>query len=705
MNAPSATALVLWHRVRRATGGVVWSLAIACQGLPGEPAAAALAGPQVATGEDLFNLSPAELAQIPAVSASLTPQRLADSPASVSLITREQIRQLGARTLYDVLRHVPGLRVDVTNRGRPVLSMRGVHRDASSQVLFLLDGHGLNEPANGSATFLFEVANLPLENIARIEVIRGPGSARFGSNAFLGVVNVITGAAADIDGAEATLHSEWEADGHIGSEVNLLLGRDFQTDRSASLNLNLVTRDGERIPVAADIAGRAGLADRAFEQVDVQARGRLGPFSVQARMTHQDRGESHGATYMLNPDDNLRFDGGFVEVDGSFTPGPFTRLLTRAWLDYYDGETRIGSLRRGTIPPGSRDYAFNATGKYSRLGMKTGKAGVELRGTDTRFPGHELSYGLIWEYQAQEDLRTFSNDIGSGHPVWPLRDVTATNPFGQDANRTLVAPYIEDLWRINDALTLNAGVRLDHYSDFGDSVNPRLGLTWHPHPRYGIRALFGTAFRAPDFRSLFLESPVIVGNPDLSAEQVRTLELGFAANPVDPLSLRATLYENRLEQLIIAPPGALSFENTGAMTSRGLELEAAWQWRNGASVSLNYSYVDARLADGNPAPDEPRNSASALLWTPIGGRLGAGLSLYWQDDSPRAAIDRRPDLPGYLLLDCNLIYRLSDRLELGLAAYNLLGEDYALPAPPNTIAADYLGPGRSLRAELRMAFP
>ncbi len=93
------------------------------------------------TEDELLALSPMQLAEISVVSASLTPQRLADSPASVSVITAKQIARMGARTLYDVLRHVPGMRVDVTNRGRPVISVRGVRRDSSNQLLFLLDGH------------------------------------------------------------------------------------------------------------------------------------------------------------------------------------------------------------------------------------------------------------------------------------------------------------------------------------------------------------------------------------------------------------------------------------------------------------------------------------------------------------------------------------------------------------------------------------
>ncbi len=249
--------------------------------------------------------------------------------------------------------------------------------------------------------------------------------------------------------------------------------------------------------------------------------------------------------------------------------------------------------------------------------------------------------------------------------------------FGRDANRTLVAPYIEDIWQVTQAVTVNAGVRLDYYSDSGDSLNPRLGSCddsrgWKPLPRLNLTAL--------------------------------TFELGLTAHPIERLFTRITLFNNQLEDLIDVPAGVGQFENIGSLTSRGVELEARWEWDSGASISGNYSYVDAKLEDGRPAPDEPRNIASLIAWTPMTARLGGGLSLYWQDASPRAAGDPRSDLSGCTVLDLNLIYRWSEQVQLGLAAYNLLDEDYALPAPVGTIAEDYGVPGRSVRAELRMAF-
>lgn len=380
-------------------------------------------------------------------------------------------------------------------------------------------------------------------------------------------------------------------------------------------------------------------------------------------------------------------------------------LMTRAYLDYWDGHTRITSRRKGTIPPTDPDYPFNPYGRYGRLEIKTGKAGAELRATSHHFRNHDITFGILWEYQAQDDLRAFGSGIENGLPVYPLEDQSAFNNFGQDAERTLLAPYVEDIWQIGEDLTLNAGLRLDQYSDFGSSVNPRLGLTWQPHPRYSLRALYGTAFRAPEFRFLFLESPFIDGNADLKDEQVRTFEVGLNANPIDHLTTRLTLYHNKLKGLIIRPDGQTQFKNAGAMTSQGLELTAAYRWTNGNSLSANYSYVDATMENGERAADEPRNTASLTTWTPLSARLGAGLSLYWQDASARATGDPRSDLPGYTLLDLNLIYRLAKDVELGLAAYNLLDRDYAMPAPiAGSFVEDYRGAGRSLRAELRIAF-
>ena len=350
-----AVASVAYLAVRRFARRAVCSVAacafVVSAVVDGVADAAAHPGGSAAaewTEDELLALSPMQLAEISVVSASLTPQRLADSPASVSVITAKQIARMGARTLYDVLRHVPGMRVDVTNRGRPVISVRGVRRDSSNQLLFLLDG--------------------------------------------------------TIDGTETTFRVEAEQGGFVGSQVNLLYGRAFEPDRTLSVNLNLVDQDGPRIPVAADIAGRSGLADRDFEQLDLQVRGELGPFGLQARYTHQDRGESHGALFQLSPDDQSRFRGGFVELDADFDAGEHTRLLVRGYVDYVEGEAKIFDLPRGTIAPDSPFFPFNDIGLGGQVGLNTSRVGLELQASDSRFANHAMTYGLLWEYQAQDDL-------------------------------------------------------------------------------------------------------------------------------------------------------------------------------------------------------------------------------------------------------------------------------------------------------------
>jgi hypothetical protein len=166
--------------------------------------------------------------------------------------------------------------------------------------------------------------------------------------------------------------------------------------------------DGPSIPVAADIAGRSGEADTAFEQLDLQAYGELGAFRPQGPYTDQDRGEAHGALYQLSPDDYLKFHGGFVEIDAGFQPGEHTALELRAFIDYLTVEAQISGLPKGTIPPDSPLAAFNRTGRFGRLTIDASKAGVEARAFDTRFRRHKITYGVLWEYQAQDNIRRHS---------------------------------------------------------------------------------------------------------------------------------------------------------------------------------------------------------------------------------------------------------------------------------------------------------
>ena len=134
--------------------------------------------------------------------ATGSPRPVSKAPAVASVITAEEIRASGATTVLQALEQVPGLHIGLSsiNRLRPIFSMRGIHTGNSPQTLVLVDGHEIPDTFSGS---LLPTIYLPIENVARIEVIRGPGSAIYGADAFAGVINIISKTDVDINGAQA----------------------------------------------------------------------------------------------------------------------------------------------------------------------------------------------------------------------------------------------------------------------------------------------------------------------------------------------------------------------------------------------------------------------------------------------------------------------------------------------------------------------
>ncbi|MBT6050588.1 MAG: TonB-dependent receptor plug domain-containing protein, partial [Candidatus Scalindua sp.] len=136
------------------------------------------------------------------VSALKRPRTVLKSPAIMSVITAKQIKQMGFRTLIDVLRMVPGFYISMDETGEREIAVRGILDDASQKIKVLIDGHSINDVWRGGAMWNFD--DLPVENIRKIEIIRGPGSALYGQNAFLAVIDIITKDTEDIDGFQVT---------------------------------------------------------------------------------------------------------------------------------------------------------------------------------------------------------------------------------------------------------------------------------------------------------------------------------------------------------------------------------------------------------------------------------------------------------------------------------------------------------------------
>ena len=184
--------------------------------------------------------------------ATKTREKISKSGSSVSIITKQDLKKMGARNLMDALKRLPGFSVQETFIGIPAIEVRGVLTAESEKVLFMIDGHSVNNNlVNGSATWIY--SDFSIDNINQVEIVRGPGSALYGANAFVAVINIITETADDINGLEVTLASESDTT----RKLNLQLGQEL-SDIKIAANLNILESNGAYQYVKNDSVGNSG---------------------------------------------------------------------------------------------------------------------------------------------------------------------------------------------------------------------------------------------------------------------------------------------------------------------------------------------------------------------------------------------------------------------------------------------------------------
>lgn len=650
---------------------------------------------------DIFSVSLEDLGSIKVLSTSRVPQTINKTTSSITVFTKDQIRAMGAGNLYDVLRHVPGMQIGLTNRGRTTIGMRGLLRDTSNYIQYQLNGHTLNEPHNGSATFLLDLARLPLQNIKQVEVVRGPASSLYGTHAFLGVINIVTEDIGDFSGAQVNYRDEFEDTDSIARQLNFKFAKQFGEGHGLTFNLNAMEEGGVSQFIEQDFFGHSGNADNDLEQYDLQARYQSEHFEINTRLTHQEREEFAGPINVLSPDSESTTDYGFIDVQWRHDAVLSHAVKIRAYYDYGEGEADLINIPPGSAPPGLFAFLFNSNGSIGHVSLNTTKMGLEMQATYGGFAQHVLTYGTAFERQEQDDLKNISNWDGNfSNPSTPdLVDRSNTLNFGQDASRDINSLFIEDIWQISDNVIVNLGIRYDDFSDFGDTLNPKASLRWDIAPEFALRLLYGAAFRAPDFRDLYLSNtppPAPRGNSSLQAEEIETFEIGFNSRLAKRVHLNTTLFRNQISDMIAQPPDQFQLQNLTDVETNGLELELRYDFEQGGYLLGSYSYMESTLDDGSDYPGVPNQNGSLLLNLPVSNKLSLGGSVFWASESPRSANDTRDEMSGFTSVNLNARYKpVKNGFSIEMGIRNLFDEEYESPDTTGNIAGDFPEPGRT----------
>lgn len=590
------------------------------------------------------------------VSATTTERKLRDAPASVSVVTAEALQQRPVRDLQEALRGSESLQFNGIGLERRGISIRGM---SSEHTLVLVDGKRLAPSSGAIAHSDFDLGWVPVESIERIEVVRGPMSSLYGSEALGGVVNVITRRATDAWHGSGLLDGGVREDG-LGGQ-NQQLGAYVAgplVPGKLGLSLNGETRRQQETPDA---------DNRRLSELE----GR--------------NADSGGLNLSWTPDEAQRIDLGHQ------------RGRERRWRNsetggarssYYESRDRIEREQWSLAHSGEWDWGSSQLRTYrNRLERHNARSDAQpasdpQRLTDTVVDGHVSVPAFDWHL--------FS--VGGEWRKEQLEDSTV-NAAGDESARHK-ALFLQDEIAFAPDWSLTLGSRFDKHEAFGWESSPRLYLLHHYSDALSLRAGVGRGYKAPSLKQLSPEYAAvggggrftIYGNPDLKPETNTSYELG-ADYEGEGWSLKGTLFENDVRDLIqtvcvsrcgVRGAEVRNYENVEKARIRGIELGGGIDLPADLRWELNYTYLDARNQTvGQRLGDRSRHLANSLLkWTP-NTRFSAQLRTEYVGSQVAYSSNVGYALPAYSLWHLDLNQKLSDNLTLRGGIENLGDERLA----------------------------
>lgn len=575
-----------------------------------------------------------ELDQV-VVTATRTPVSLRESGANMNVITREEIEEKHYRNVADAIRKVPGLQV--TSYGYPG-GVNTVYINGSDKVLILLDGKRMNRPNDGTVDLVNLVGT---DNIERIEVLKGAGSALYGSDAAAGVINIITRQGGEnktkLDLAFGSSDRRTYGLSNSGSEGKLSWFLNYRDEHFGDYKGGNHTDSND--------AGKGKRWD--YSSYD---------------------GKSYNARlgYQLNERNKLNFAYQGYDNKAEY-PGSLT------WPNKSYGNDKLNS------------YDFSWDSQYSdkvQAFLRVYQNNIHYYGGNRDDNYEDYDYRMRVkgaEYQLNAVLN--ADHLLTGGLEW-RRDEAVSGNFAPDEKKNdNKAIYLQDQWKINSKLTLTPGVRYDKHEEYGSYTSPKVVANYQADERTNFYASWGKFFIAPSFTQLYYDSAYGCGNPDLKPEKGRSWELGVN-HQFDKTTLgRINYFDRRTEDKIKWDSDPVTwvgtYKNVDKEKARGLELELKKQYSKELSASLAYNWLDVKNSNDGSAYERdyniPRTSWKIALDYEK-DRLSAGIDGRFLKDR-RGKYNNLPE-KTYWVWDADVNYQLNSDISAYLVVKNILDQYY-----------------------------
>src|SRR5580692_8564060 len=627
---------------------------------------------------DLSEVSLEELSNIQVYSASKHMQSASEAPASVTVVTADEIQKYGYRTLADILQNTRGFYV-TNDRDYSFVGVRGFGRlgDSNNRILVLIDGHRINDNVFGEP-YLGTEFLVDVDLIERVEIIRGPSSSLYGADAFFAVINVITRKPPQLKGVELSFapasFGTYDGRASYGGRyrgIDMLLSGTFYNSQGQTLFY-------PQFDSPATNYGMTRNTDyESFQHIlaTISFRG----FTLQGLFSARDKGVPtayYGALFNDPRTQNYDYHQ-YLDLSYQHSIGEKWDLTART---SYDQARLQAPVAYSTgLPDGSTTvdtYSFRGAWSDSEAKLST-----------TLLEKHKITVGT----EITDNVRQDQADYAA------LSNVFVADP----ASSTSWALYGQDEFAIIHNLTLSAGLRYDRYSNFGGTTNPRLGLIYHPFHPTTLKLLYGTAFRAPEPFELTPDFALFDNNLRLKPETIRSVEGVVEQTFGQHLTLSGSVLHNRISDLITLEPnpsdGHTLYENFERADATGVEVELDGHLASGVQGKASYTYTDTeQLITRQILANSPQHLGKlSLIYPVVQRRLFASLDAEYT--SPVQTLVGNT-VSGYSVFNVTLLgHTLGKHLDLSTSIYNILDKKYFNPGRPEDVQDAIQQDGRNFR--------
>ena len=642
--------------------------------------------------KDLFEASLEDLMKVDIDSvyaASGYKQKVTEAPASITIITSDEIRKYGYRTLADILSNVPGFYISY-DRNYSYVGIRGFDPpgDYNSRILLMVDGHLLNDDIYDQALIGTEFP-IDVDLIDRVEVIRGPNSSLYVANAFLGVINVIT---------QRARNSR-----NLTASAELASYGTFKTRLTYSNRF----RDGLELLLSGSFYDSRGHEQLYFPEYDSPA--------TNHGIAQDCDGDQYRQVFASLAYRGFKLQGAYGWRQKTIPTGSFGTIFNDPGTNTIDAPGYVDFKYDHKF---GSDWGYRARLYYDHYTYNgTYIDDNSASGGPSRVVNKDLGFGQRWGAEADVSKKLWANQTliaGSEFRDNFKQDEQNydVQPFFQYLNdrrtSTIWAVFAQDSIPLRRNLVLDLGLRHDQYSTFGGTTNPRVDLIYNPFETTTIKFLYGHAFRAPNDYELYEYGGGSEPNPHLRPETAKTSEVVLEQSLQNNFRLTVSGYFYPIRGLISQQDdpvtGLIVYRNSENINMQGLELALNKKLPSGLEAGGSFSYEDAKnVSGGTPLTNSPHELAQAHLSVPLFRRqLFASMNLQY--------VSKRRTLAGnyagaYVVPNLTLFSQKALRgWEVSASIYNIFDDRYGDPGSEEHRQDIIYQDGRTFRVKVGYHF-